>query len=214
MTHWAEGEARTNLRDDLGPREAKGVRAFVAIRMNDQAEEAIAKTINGLRHPNDGVRWVPRANLHITLKFLGPAVDSHRLQRLTAGLHQLATRTAPFEVAATGIGAFPDLEHPRSIWVGLRSVEAGALAALAARLETVAAEYGFEREKRRWTGHLTIGRVRNEQVEDETRDALNAAHEREFGVSQIESLTLYRSHLAPEGASYEALATFLFQSHS
>jgi len=80
-------------------------------------------------------------------------------------------------------------------------------------LETVAAEYGFEREKRRWTGHLTIGRVRNEQIEDETRDALNAAHEREFGVSQIESLTLYRSHLAPEGAGYEALATFLFQSH-
>lgn len=213
MTHWAEGQARTNLRDDLGPREAKGVRAFVAIRMNDQVEEAIAKTIDGLRHPHDGVRWVPRANLHITLKFLGPAVDSHRLQRLTAGLHQLATRTAPFEVAATGIGAFPDLEHPRSIWVGLRSVESGALAALAARLETVAAEYGFDREKRRWTGHLTIGRVRNEQIKNETRDALNGAHDREFGVSQIESLTLYRSHLAPEGASYEALATFLFQSH-
>ena len=213
MTHWAEGQARTNLRDDLGPREAKGVRAFVAIRMNDQVEEAIAKTIDDLRRPHDGVRWVPRANLHITLKFLGPAVDSHRLQRLTAGLHQLATRTAPFEVAATGIGAFPELEHPRSIWVGLRSVEAGALAALAARLETVAAEYGFDREKRRWTGHLTIGRVRNEQIKNETRDALNAAHDREFGVSQIESLTLYRSHLAPEGASYEALATFLFQSH-
>ena len=213
MTHWAEGQARTNLRDDLGPREAKGVRAFVAIRMNDQVEEAIAKTIDGLRHPHDGVRWVPRANLHITLKFLGPAVDSHRLQRLTAGLHQLATRTAPFEVAATRIGAFPELEHPRSIWVGLRSVESGALAALAARLETVAAEYGFDREKRRWTGHLTIGRVRNEQIKNETRDALNAAHDREFGVSQIESLTLYRSHLAPEGASYEALATFLFQSH-
>jgi RNA 2',3'-cyclic 3'-phosphodiesterase len=212
MTHWAEGQARTNLRDDLGPREAKGVRAFVAIRMNDQVEESIAKTIDELRHPHDGVRWVPRANLHITLKFLGPAVDSHRLQQLTAGLHQLATRTAPFEVAAAGVGAFPDLEHPRSIWVGLRSVESGALAALAARLETVAAEYGFEREKRRWSGHLTIGRVRDEPINCKTRDVLRAARDREFGVSRIESMTLYRSHLASDGASYEALATFLFQS--
>ena len=143
MTHWAEGQARTNLRDDLGDREAKGVRAFVAVRMNDQVEEAVAKTIDELKRPHDGVRWVPRANLHITLKFLGPSVDSHRLQRLTGGLRQLAAKTAPFEVSAVGVGGFPNLEHPRAIWVGLRSVESGALAALAARLETVAAEHGF-----------------------------------------------------------------------
>jgi len=212
MTHWAEGQARTDLRDDLGDREAKGVRAFVAVRMNDQVEEAVAKTIDELKRPHDGVRWVPRANLHITLKFLGPSVDSHRLQRLTGGLRQLAAKTAPFEVSAVGLGAFPNLEHPGAIWVGLRSVESGALAALAARLETVAADYGFEREKRRWSGHLTIGRAGDRQLEDQTRDALNAARDREFGVSRIESITLYRSHLAPEGASYEALATFLFQS--
>jgi len=212
MTHWTEGQARTNLRDDLGQHEAKGARAFVAVRMNEQVEESVAGAIDGLKQAGDGVRWVPRANLHITLKFLGASVDSHRLQRLTAGLRQLAARTAPFEVAAAGIGAFPDLENPRTIWVGLRSVESGALAALAARLETVAAEYGFEREKRRWSGHLTIGRVGDRAISSETRDALQALREREFGVSKIESITLYRSHLRPEGASYEALATFLFQS--
>ncbi|HWJ41758.1 MAG TPA: 2'-5' RNA ligase family protein, partial [Candidatus Limnocylindrales bacterium] len=91
MTHWAESQARTDLRDDLGQREPKGVRAFVAVRMSEQVEDSIARTIDELKHPDDGVRWVPRANLHITLKFLGPAVDSHRLQQLTAGLHQLAT---------------------------------------------------------------------------------------------------------------------------
>ena len=212
MTPWAEGQARTNPRDDLGDREAKGVRAFVAIRMSDQVEDSVASTIDELRHPHDGVRWVPRANLHITLKFLGPAVNSHRLQQLTAGLRQLAAKTAPFELAATGVGAFPDLEHPRAIWVGLRNMESGALAALAARLETIAAEHGFEREKRRWSGHLTIGRVGDRHIAAKTRDALNAARDREFGLSKIESITLYRSHLGPSGSSYEALATFLFQS--
>ena len=212
MTHWAEGQARAPLRDDLGQHEAKGVRAFVAIRLNEQVEESVAETLAELKRPGDGVRWVPRTNLHITLKFLGPAVDSHRLQRLTGGLHQLAARTAPFDVAASGIGAFPNLEHPRAIWVGLVSVEAGALAALAARLETVAAEYGFEREKRRWSGHLTIGRVGERRLAAKTRETLLATRDREFGVSRIESITLYRSHLRPDGASYEALATFLFQS--
>ena len=120
MTHWAESQPPTQPRDDLGNHAGKGVRAFVAIRMNEQVEESVAKTISELRRPHDGVRWVPRANLHITLKFLGPAVDSHRLQQLTGGLRQLAARTAPFELAAAGVGAFPDLEHPRTIWVGLR----------------------------------------------------------------------------------------------
>jgi len=212
MTHWVEGQPRAHLRDDFGDREVKGVRAFVAVRMNEQVEESVAETIDELKHPRDGIRWVPRANLHITLKFLGPAVDSHRLERLTAGLHQLATKTAPFEVAAAGVGAFPDLEHPRTIWVGLHSVESGVLAALAARLETVASDYGFEREKRRWSGHLTIGRVGGKPISDKPRQALHAARDREFGVSRIESITLYRSHLGPDGSSYEALATFLFQS--
>jgi 2'-5' RNA ligase len=208
MTHWAEGQA--NLRDeDLRRQKSKGVRAFVAIRMNDRVEESIAKAIDELRGTDDGVRWVPRANLHITLKFLGPAVDSHRLRRLTGGLSQLASRTAPFEVTVAGAGAFPNLEHPNTIWVGLRSVAAGALAA---RLETVAAEYGFEREKRRWSGHLTIGRVKARDITDQTRQALRAAQDREFGIARIESMTLYRSHLGPDTARYEALATFLFQS--
>jgi RNA 2',3'-cyclic 3'-phosphodiesterase len=211
-TDWVESQTRTNVRDDLGDREAKGVRAFVAVRMSEQVEASVATAIDELRHPRDGVRWTPRANLHITLKFLGPAVDPHRLQRLTAGLHQLATRTAPFEVAATGVGAFPDLEHPRVIWVGLHSAQSGALAALAARLETVAVEYGFEREKQRWSGHLTIGRVGDRQIAAETHEALGRVRDSEFGRSRIESMTLYRSHLKPEGASYEALATFLFQS--
>jgi 2'-5' RNA ligase len=206
-------KTRTDHRDDLGNRDAKGVRAFVAIRMNEQVEDSIARTIEELKHPGDGARWVPRANLHITLKFLGPAVDSHRLQQLTAGLHQLATRTAPFELAATGLGAFPNLDRPRAIWVGLRNVESGALAALAARLETVAAEYGFEREKRRWSGHLTIGRVGDRPLAGETRESLHAAQDRKFGVSRIESMTLYRSRLGSGPARYEALATFLFQLH-
>jgi len=212
MTHWTEGQAPALIHEDFGDREARGVRAFVAVRMNEQVEESVAETIGELKRPRDGVRWVPRANLHITLKFLGAAVDSHRLQRLTAGLHQLAARTAPFEVAAAGVGAFPGLEHPRTIWVGLHSVESGVLAALAARVETVAADYGFEREKRRWSGHLTIGRVGDQPIAGKIRQALHAARDREFGVSRIESITLYRSHLGPGGSSYEALATFLFQS--
>jgi len=185
----------------------KPLRAFVAIRMNKQVEDAVAAISDAIKRPRDGIRWVPRANLHITLKFLGPAIDPLRLERLTAGLHEVAMKTAPFEVAARGLGAFPNLEHPRAIFVGLHSVELGALAS---RVETAAIECGFAHENRRWNGHLTIGRVRDAHLTARTRHALDAAKDTDFGISKIESITLYRSHLSPEGASYQALATFLF----
>ncbi len=207
MVHWSENRPREHSHDNFPPHDLKPVRAFVAIRMSEQVENAVAAMSDTIKRPRDGIRWVPRANLHITLKYLGPAVDPHRLERLTGGLHEVAMKTASFEVAARGLGAFPNLEHPSAIWVGLHSVELGALAA---RVETAGAEYGFERENRRWSGHLTIGRVRDMHLTAKTRAALHAAMDTEFGVSRIESITLYRSHLAPEGASYEALATFLF----
>jgi RNA 2',3'-cyclic 3'-phosphodiesterase len=208
MVHWSENRPREHSHENFPPHDLKPVRAFVAIRMSEQVEDAVAAMCDALKRPRDGIRWVPRANLHITLKFLGPSVDPHRLERLTAGLHDVAMKTAPFEVAARGLGAFPNLEHPRAIWVGLHSVELGALAA---RVETAGAEYGFERENRRWSGHLTIGRVRDtHHLAAGTREALNDSKDTEFGSSKIESITLYRSHLSPEGASYEALATFLF----
>ena len=77
MTHWVEDQAPAHLRDDLGDREAGGLRAFVAVRMNEQVEESVAETIDQLKRPRDGVRWVPRANLHITLKFLGQIGRAH-----------------------------------------------------------------------------------------------------------------------------------------
>lgn len=207
MVHWTEGHPREHSHENFPPRDAKSVRAFVAVRMNHRVEDAIAAAIQDLRRPRDGVRWVPRPNLHVTLKFLGPAVDPHRLEPLTTGLHELAMKTAGFDVEASGLGAFPNLEHARAIWVGLHSVELGALAA---RVESTAAAYGFERENRRWSGHLTIGRIRDKRLPSKTRELLNANVDREFGASRIESITLYRSHLSPEGSNYEALATFLF----
>ena len=211
MVHWAEGHRREHARDNFPSHGHPAVRAFVAIRLNDRAEERVADLIATLSRPRDGIRWVPRANLHVTLKFLGPAVDAHRLEHLTGALEELAIKVDPFEITAVGLGAFPNLQRPRAIWVGLHSAELGALAA---RVEATGAECGFERDRRRWTGHLTIGRVRTLRGFSETRRALLELKDREFGTSRIESLTLYRSHPGRLGTRYESLATYLFGKHA
>jgi RNA 2',3'-cyclic 3'-phosphodiesterase len=210
---WSEGGGpRIHSRDDFPPSDAKSVRAFIAVRMNSKCEDAISGAITELNSASgDAVRWVKPANLHVTLKFLGPAVDPRRLEPLAEGLHDVAAATIEFDATARGIGAFPNLDRPNVVWVGIRAVESGTLAALAARVDNAAALCGFEREPKRWTGHLTIGRMRNHRPGDAFREAARAMAEREFGVSRIESLTLYRSHLSDEGSRYEPLATFLLK---
>ncbi len=186
---------------------AERLRAFVAIRVSAQVENAIAALIEDLRSPRDGFRWVSRANLHLTLKFLGPAVEAGKITALCPKLEQIAAGTAPFDVAARNVGGFPTLDRPRIIWVGL---EGGELMELAQQVEEAAALCGFEREQRAFAPHLTIARLKSPRALATTRHALERVREHEFGLSRIESITLFRSRLTPKGSIYEALAVFSF----
>lgn len=175
--------------------------------MSDEVEAALADFIEVQRLGAKGIQWMRRANLHVTLKFLGPAVESQKLAALAGMLERVAHATAPFRVDARGIGGFPDLMRPRVIWAGL---ESEALGALAREVESAAERCGFERERRGWSGHLTIGRVRNLRSGRSALRTLEKERGREFGVSEIAAMTLVRSHLAPAGSTYEPLASFAF----
>ncbi len=192
---------------DLAPKTANKIRAFVAIRLGAETERALHDLIDELRAHGDGISWARRANLHLTLRFLGAAVDSGLIPPLIERLNTTAEETAPFAVAARGIGAFPNLSRPRVIWAGLEGEE---LLALASRVEKAAVESGFEAERRPYSPHLTIGRVRDLRRWTPLRQRLETAAEREFGCSTIEAMTLYESRLSSEGAIYREIARFGF----
>jgi 2'-5' RNA ligase len=118
-------------------------------------------------------------------------------------LRPVASATAPMTVRARGAGAFPSLNRPRVIWVGLPDQ---SLADAAAKVETVCVKCGLQPEKRRFMPHLTIGRVRAPARNPQMREALEAAADRDFGGSGVAAMTVYRSRLSPRGAVYEVLA--------
>ena len=187
------------------------IRAFIAIRVSSEVERAIEYLIAQIRSHDDGVKWVAPANLHLTLKFLGPAVALEQIHRIQAELENIAADTLAFEVAASGVGGFPDLRRPNVLWVGLRS---DPLNELATRIDEAAARGGFEREQRAFNPHLTIGRLKRPRLHSHTREALEAAKNRDFGASTIREMTLYRSITTAGGPTYEALAKFQFKSPS
>ncbi|MGH8013053.1 MAG: RNA 2',3'-cyclic phosphodiesterase [Candidatus Binataceae bacterium] len=183
------------------------LRAFVALRIDSEVEDALLSFIETLRAGAPGVRWMRRSNLHVTLRFLGGAVEASALQVITPRLQSAANETPRFMLSVRGTGAFPNLAHPRVVWVGLHAPELGALAE---RVEaaTVASGWG---EDRPYSAHLTIGRVRDLTGWTGTRRQLEEAASREFGVCPIDAMMLYRSVLGAESARYEELARFPFQ---
>ena len=181
------------------------IRAFVALRMSAEVESAIIGFVDPLRELHSGVRWVRPQNLHLTLRFLGDRVDRNLLLPLDQTLNQIAGQTSPFMLRACGTGAFPNLDRPRTIWIGLVSEE---LIRLAQQVEGAAVHAGFVPEGRPYTPHLTIGRVRALHGWQRMRHVLHESLNQDFGAALISEMILYRSILGGKAAQYQALARY------
>ncbi len=183
------------------------IRSFVAILLPEAVREAVMAATERLRPLCGAVAWVPPQNLHVTLQFLG-GQSEEGLVAAEAALDDAAARSEPIEVALHGIGAFPGLERPRILWIGMAR---GALEAraLQARVAEALAARGFPREERAWHPHLTIGRVFDErrwrrEAGPPLRSALAQAATTSFGTLRVAEVALMRSDLSPAGARYTA----------
>ena len=68
---------------------------------------------------------------------------------------------------------------------------------------------GFKREKRAFTPHLTLARIRGRRVGSFSLDDL--ATPQGLGEQEVTAITLFQSELKPAGAVYVPLATVPLQ---
>ncbi len=185
------------------------VRCFVAILLDEEVRTVLAAEIDQLRPLSRAVAWVPVPNLHLTLRFLGE-LGEERVAVAGEALREAAEITPDFALGLHRLGAFPGLERPRILWVG---VAEGALEArtLQARLEAALGRLGFSPEERPWHPHVTIGRIFDQRrwqrdTSPELRSAVARAASRSFGGFRVASVSLMRSDLSSQGARYSELA--------
>jgi 2'-5' RNA ligase len=186
------------------------IRSFVAVLLDEPTRTAVSALIDHLRPLSRAVGWVPAQNLHLTLKFLGNQ-SPERLEEVTEALRAAAAGQPPFTVTFHGVGAFPGIERPRILWVGLAhgAVEARTLQE---RVEQALEQRGVPREGRPWHPHLTVGRVFDDrrwrrEASPSLRTALAQAAAREFGSLTVTHIALMRSDLSPAGARYSELCS-------
>ena len=187
-------------------RGSEQLRLFVAVTLPPPAKDAVAGLIHAISGAGAaGVRAVAPEGAHLTLKFLG-TVDAGRIPGLQAALSALGPAVAPFAVELRGVGGFPDLQAPRALWAGVSS-GVDDLSALAHRVDEACAARGFPRERRPFSPHLTVARLRDSATTEDRRraGAVLAAADYAGAAFTVDAFRLIKSTLTPSGPVYETL---------
>jgi 2'-5' RNA ligase len=153
------------------------------------------------------VRWVPVESVHLTLKFLGE-VDDKLVPKIEEALAAVAAGAKPFPLSLSGCGCFPNARAPRVLWVGLGG-GAGEAGALAAAVDEALAPLGFDREKRPFKAHLTIGRAKDpREAAGTAARKLSQLGEFAAPAERLTAMSLVKSTLTREGSIYEEIGTW------
>jgi 2'-5' RNA ligase len=183
------------------------LRCFIAVRIPVTVRKAVGEVIETLKKSGADVKWVPEENIHITLKFLG-STDEAIIENIREALSGRVSPYRPFSIRIAGTGYFPAGRRPKVVWIGID--HAGSLPELQEDVEREMVRFGYEEEKRPFSPHLTIGRVKSDRRMTEMLKRLDAFRETGFGEMEIREITLMKSELRPAGAVYSSLAEIPF----
>ncbi len=178
------------------------VRSFIAVELSDEARAELSRITDVLKDANADVKWIAPGSIHLTLKFLG-YIPEEMVPTLAERLKEIARAASPFEIVLEGMGVFPGWNYARVLWVGLGEGKDHAKD-LAGRVEEAMAGEGFEKEKRPFSPHLTLGRIRGPKNKDELK-RLACSMTVNPASSHISRIVLFRSVLTPKGAVYTPL---------
>lgn len=179
------------------------IRAFIAVEINPQAKQKISELISCLKKSSADVKWITEDQMHLTLKFLGN-IAADDIKKISDTLSVISNTLKPFTIGFSGIGAFPSIDHPRVIWIGINK-EASSLKILAEKIETAMEKLGFAKESRGFTAHLTLGRIRAPR---NIHNLVKLLKEISFSIETgavVNKPALFQSTLTPKGAIYSKL---------
>ncbi|MET0402078.1 MAG: RNA 2',3'-cyclic phosphodiesterase [Cystobacter sp.] len=167
------------------------MRLFVAVTLGRSVEEAATAALGHLRTLAPQARWVPAANLHLTLSFLGE-VEEERAARVKDVLERVAPRHTPLVLTIRGGGSFGASAHPRVLWAGVEG-QTEALAALQAEVARELRPLGFEPEHRDYVAHLTLARAKQPRGDAALTGCVKALQEARWGEARVDHLVLFES---------------------
>ena len=180
------------------------IRAFIAVEIDSPNKQKLSELIALFKKTDTDVKWVNENQMHLTLKFLGN-IEEIKVQEVSRALESIIKDFKKFTISFSKIGAFPNINKPRVVWVAIDEGK-GTLKLLADKIESRLEKIGFEKEKREFKAHLTLGRVKSLKNISQLTEVIQKTGFQSQDKIKISALILFQSTLAPKGAIYAPLA--------
>jgi RNA 2',3'-cyclic 3'-phosphodiesterase len=176
------------------------MRSFIAIEIPDKIKMEMVKVQEQLRLSKVDASWPRPEGVHLTLKFLGEMPET-RIPEVMNGLRTAAEGIGPFQLEVKGVGTFPNPKNARVVWIGLGG-DVEKLVKLQLAVEDAMARINMAREERKFTPHLTLGRIKFIRSRDKWLKALDECKDISLPGFDVTGISLMKSELKPSGAVY------------
>jgi len=173
-------------------------RLFIAVDLPSSVRGELIDVLSSFEGFN--LKLVSPELIHITLKFLGEVSDD-MVSDIASSLDGI--ECMPFNANIKGVGVFPNLRSPRVVWLGAE----GNFKQLYDDVEKSLSGLDLEKDKREFTAHATLGRIKfmpKEQMEGFLA-ILDNLKEVDLGEIRVDKVLLMKSTLTPYGPVYETM---------
>lgn len=176
-------------------------RLFIGIPIPAQLQTSLYQPLVHLQQDmNNGIRWIPKENYHITLQFIGnTSPDS--IEIIIALLNEGLANTNKFHLNFTQYVFFPH-RNPYMIWA--KAEERSAFDSLQKNIQLLLKMKA--QVSKPAIPHITIARFKNSKMAKK----IDLPDLKEPLTLQVDSIVLWESVLRPAGAIYQKISTFNF----
>lgn len=176
------------------------IRAFIAIDI--PVSQKVIDVINELKKIQLNAKIVETENLHLTLKFLGDT-NENLIDKIGEIISDAIIDIPSFEITLKKMGVFPNQKYIKVIWIGVENAE--PLKKIAEMIDKKLMDLGFEKDRRSFSVHLTVARVKSARNKEKLLDLLYKYQDIELQKVKVDKIFLKKSVLTSKGPIYTNL---------
>ncbi len=174
-------------------------RLFIAVPVPDNLKDYLEQQQPA--YAQDAVRFVPAANLHLTVHFLGET-PATKLPAIVTAMQQVAANHSPFTLELEQVEPGPKPQSPRLIWARF-----GANAAFSKLCTEMLTQLGLSTSQQAENiPHITLARFRKNTPKPIGLPVLNPGPQKV--ILPVNSLALWQSELKSPHPVYRVLLLF------
>ena len=180
-------------------------RTFFAIKISESTKNLFMQIGKEFPEFYKKIKIANSNNSHITIKFIGDT-EEKLIDEIDINLSKEFAELESFTFTCEGTGCFPKPARPSVLWLGINKGLKN-IQKIHTLVEYHLENSGIEKDKRRFTPHLTYGRVKKYVDKLESiDDFLNFEFEPTENI--IEEVIWFESKLTPQGAIHKPVRIY------